>query len=197
MMKTYWEDLTMTIKLMDKEPVGKLLNALESLQRIGGRLFIIGIGGSAANATHAAADFRKLANIEAYSMDNVAEITARSNDEGFYTIFEEWLKGSRLSFNDMILVLSVGGGNMEENVSTGLIKALDYAAEVGARTVGIVGKEGGYTKEAADICITIPQINEYLVTPFAETMQVAIWHLLVFHASLNQNLGKWESIALK
>ena len=197
MMKVFFKDLQEIIEKIDREPIGKLLNALEALQRAKGRLFILGVGGSAANASHAAADFRNLTGIEAYSMDNMAEVTARTNDEGFDTIFEEWLKVSRLDQDDMVLVLSVGGGSKEKNVSVNLIKALDYATQQGAKTAGIVGRDGGYTKKVADICVLIPTVNEYLITPFVESMQAFIWHFFVFHASLNIKQGKWESIALK
>lgn len=198
MMKKYFKYLQEIIDTIDRKPIGMLLNALESLQRGGGRLFILGIGGSAANASHAVNDFRKLTGIEAYApTDNVAELTARTNDEGFETIFEEWLKVSRLCQNDMVLVFSVGGGNKEKNVSVNLIKALDYAKKIGAKTAGIVGRDGGYTKQVADICVLIPTVNEYLITPFVESFQAFIWHFFVFHASLKIKEGKWEEIALK
>ena len=194
MMKVFFKDLQEIIEKIDREPIGKLLNALEALQRAKGRLFILGVGGSAANASHAAADFRNLTGIEAYSMDNMAEVTARTNDEGFDTIFEEWLKVSRLDQDDMVLVLSVGGGSKEKNVSVNLIKALDYATQQGAKTAGIVGRDGGYTKQVADICVLIPTVNEQLVTPFVESFQAFIWHFFVFHSYLAEKEGKWESI---
>ena len=197
MMKKYFKDFIKTLETIDREPIGRLLNALESLQRASGRLFILGIGGSAANASHAINDFRKLTGIEAYApTDNVAELTARTNDEGFETIFEEYLKVSRLCANDMVLIFSVGGGNKEKNVSVNLIRALDYAKVAGAKTAGIVGRDGGYTKQVADICVLIPTINQYLVTPFVESMQAFIWHFFAFHPSLQINPGKWEGIAL-
>ena len=165
------------------------------LQREHGRLFIIGVGGSAANASHAVNDFRKLTGIETYApTDNVAELTARTNDEGFETIFEEWLKVSKLGHKDMVLVFSVGGGNKEKNVSVNLIKALDYAKEVGAKTAGIVGRDGGYTKQAADICVVVPTANPSLVTPYVESFQAILWHFFVFHPLLNTKEGKWESL---
>ncbi len=196
MMKKYFKFLLEIIKKIDRKPIGQLLNALEALQRAKGRLFIIGVGGSAANASHAANDFRKLTGIEAYSLDNMSEVTARTNDEGFENIFIEWLKTSRLKKKDMVLIFSVGGGNKENNISVNLIKALDYAKKIGAKTAGIVGRDGGYTKNA-DICILIPTVNQYLITPFVESFQVFIWHFFVFHPSLNVNLGKWEQILLK
>src|SRR3990167_6387365 len=195
MMKKFFQDLAKIIETIDRKPIGMLLNALEALQRAKGRLFIIGIGGSAANASHAANDFRKLTGIETYApTDNVAELTARTNDEGFETIFEEWLKVSRLKKKDMVLVFSVGGGNKEKNVSVNLIRALDYAQRVGAKTAGIVGRDGGYTKQVADICVIVPTVNDYLVTPFVESFQAVVWHFFAFHPSLNIKEGKWEGI---
>src|SRR3990167_7012036 len=194
MMKLYFKDFIQILETIDRESIGKLLNALEELQRIGGRLFIIGIGGSAANASHAVNDFRKLTDIEAYApTDNVAELSARTNDEGFETVFEEWLKVSRLNQSDMVLVFSVGGGNKEKNVSVNLISALDYAKKIGATTAGIVGRDGGYTKKVADICALIPTVNDYLITPFVESFQSVILHFLAFHSYLQVNFGKWES----
>ena len=198
MMTHFFNDLVKIIETIDRKPIGMLLNALEALQRRDGRLFILGVGGSAANASHAVNDFRKLCDIEAYApTDNVAELTARTNDEGFETIFVEWLKTSRLSKKDMVLVLSVGGGNEKKQVSVNLIKALDYAKKTGANTAGIVGRDGGYTAKVADICVIIPTVNEYSVTPFVESFQAFIWHFFVFHSSLQVNEGKWEKIVLK
>jgi D-sedoheptulose 7-phosphate isomerase len=194
MMKLFFKDLQAIIDTIDREPIGKLLNALEALQWSKGRLFIIGVGGSAANASHAAADFRNLTGIDAYSMDNMAEVTARTNDEGFESIFEEWLRVSSLDESDMVLVFSVGGGDKDKNVSVNLIRALDYAKKVGAVTAGIVGRDGGYTKQVADICVLIPTVNEGLVTPFVESFQAFIWHFFVFHTQLNIKEGKWEGI---
>ena len=198
MMKKYFKFLQEIIETIDREPIGKLLNELERLQGTRGRLFIIGVGGSAANASHAVNDFRKLTGIECYTpTDNVAELSARTNDEGWDSVFLEWLIVCRLCSNDMVLVFSVGGGSKKSNVSVNLVLALDYAREVGARTAGIVGRDGGYTKQVADICVLIPTVNPYLITPFVESFQAIIWHFLVFHASLNVNQGKWEKIALK
>ena len=172
-----------------------LLDALFELQKNERRLFIIGVGGSAANASHAVSDFRKLCEIEAYNFDNLAELTARTNDEGWESVFEKWLVGNNLEGSDMVMVFSVGGGNEEKKVSVNLINALKYAKFVGATTTGIVGRDGGYTKQVADICVVIPTVNEYLITPFVESFQAIIWHMLVFHPSLNVNQGRWESIA--
>lgn len=182
---------------LDHKSCQDLLNELVALKKRSGRLFILGVGGSAANASHAVNDFRKLCEIEAYSFDNLAELTARTNDEGWESVFEKWLEGSHISQNDMIMIFSVGGGNEEKKVSVNLINALNYAYSSGATITGIVGRDGGYTKKIADVCILIPTINEYLITPFAESFQSIIWHMLVFHPDLNQNQGKWESIALK
>lgn len=198
MMKKYFKYLEEIIKKIDRKPIGELLNELERLQRKKGRLFILGVGGSAANASHAVNDFRKLTGIEAYApTDNVAELTARTNDEGWDRVFMDWLSVSRLSENDMVLVLSVGGGNEEKNVSVNLVKAIKYAKNIGAKVAGIVGRDGGYTKKAADICVLIPTVNPYLVTPFVESFQSVLWHLLVFHPYLSINQGKWEGIELK
>ena len=197
MMKMYFKFLQSIIETIDRKPIGELLEALSLLQREHGRLFILGVGGSAANASHAVNDFRKLTNIQAYApTDNVSELTARTNDEGFETIFEEWLKVSRLKKKDMVLVFSVGGGNKEKNVSVNLIRALDYANGIGAKTAGIVGRDGGYTKKIADICVMIPTTNPSLVTPYVESFQAIIWHFLVFNPLLNVKEGKWESIKI-
>lgn len=181
----------------EKKSLHDLQYALADLQKSGGRLFIIGVGGSAANASHAVNDFRKLCGIEAYSFDNLAELTARTNDDGWESVFANWLYGSNLNNNDMVMVFSVGGGNEEKNVSVNIVKALDYAKGIGCKIAGIVGRDGGYTKKMADVCVVIPTVNEYLITPFVESFQAIIWHMLVFHPSLNINEGKWESIALK
>src|SRR3990167_5147213 len=169
MIKKYLKFIREITEQIDREPIGALINALYELK---GRLFILGVGGSAANASHAVNDFRKLAGIEAYApTDNVAELTARINDEGWENCFADWLKASKLKKKDMVLIFSVGGGNNEKNVSVNLIKAIDYAKKVGATTAGIVGRDGGYTKKVADICVLIPTVNEYLVTPFVESFQ--------------------------
>jgi D-sedoheptulose 7-phosphate isomerase len=160
-----------------------------------GRLFILGVGGSAANASHAVNDFRKIAGIETYApTDNVSELTARTNDEGWSTVFEEWLRVSRLRPTDGILVLSVGGGDLEKNVSPNLVAALRYAQEVGAKIMGIVGRDGGYTSKIANVRVLIPTVNEEHITPHAEAFQAIIWHLLVSHPMLKVNRTRWESI---
>lgn len=198
MMKKFFKDLERIIKEIDREPIGKLLNELEDLARRQGRLFILGVGGSAANASHAVNDFRKLCGIECFTpTDNAAELTARINDEGWVNCYADWLKTSRLAKEDLVLILSVGGGNEERGVSVNLIKAIKYAKGIGAKVAGIIGRDGGYTKKVADICVLIPTVNDYLITPFVESFQVIILHFLAFHSYLQVNFGKWESIALK
>jgi len=160
-----------------------------------GRLFILGVGGSAANASHAVNDFRKIVGIESYApTDNVSELTARTNDDGWDTVFVEWLKSSKLRANDLLLVLSVGGGNLEKNVSPNLVSALKYAKEVAAGVIGIVGRDGGYTAQAADACVIVPTVNSENITPHVEAFQAVIWHLLVSHPDLKASQTKWESV---
>jgi D-sedoheptulose 7-phosphate isomerase len=161
----------------------------------GGRLFILGVGGSAANASHAVNDFRKICGLEAYApTDNVSELTARTNDEGWAGVFEAWLRVSRLRETDAILVFSVGGGNLEKQVSPNLVAAVQYAKTVGAKVAGIVGRDGGYTAQAADACILVPTVNAKHVTPHAEAFQAVLWHLLVTHPALKAAETKWESV---
>jgi D-sedoheptulose 7-phosphate isomerase len=161
----------------------------------GGRLFVLGVGGSAANASHAVNDFRKIAQIEAYApTDNVSELTARTNDEGWATVFESWLRVSRLSAKDLLLVLSVGGGNLEANISPNLVAALQYARQVGSAIAGIVGRDGGFTAQVADACVIVPTVNTAHVTPHTEAFQGIIWHLIVSHPRVKQVATKWESV---
>jgi len=176
-------------------------DAIEAVARIladtrdTGRLFILGVGGSAANASHAVNDFRKIAGFEAYApTDNVSELTARTNDEGWATVFEAWLRGSRLKATDTLLILSVGGGDAEKGVSPNLVKAVQYAKNVGSRVVGIVGRDGGYTAKEADACVIVPMVNPSHVTPHSEAWQAIVWHLLVSHPLLKQMQTKWESM---
>ena len=177
---------------IDVDRVEALAANIVSLRVNEGRLFILGVGGSAANASHAVNDFRKLCAIETYApTDNVSELTARTNDEGWETVFSEWLKISRLNKNDGILVLSVGGGNREQNVSVNLINALDHAKSVGATIMGIVGRDGGYTAEVADVTVIIPTIDAGLVTPHTEAYQAVVWHCLVSHPKLQVQETKW------
>jgi D-sedoheptulose 7-phosphate isomerase len=172
--------------------IGAMVQLLAAVRERGGRLFILGVGGSAANASHAVNDFRKLCGFECYSpTDNVSELTARANDEGWPTVFSEWLKSSRLNPRDALLVLSVGGGNLEKNVSPNLVLALQLAKQVGASIMGIVGRDGGFTGHVADVCIVVPTVNPDHVTPHSEAFQAVIWHLLVTHPALKVNQTKW------
>jgi D-sedoheptulose 7-phosphate isomerase len=176
----------------------KCVAELVSLRARGGRLFILGVGGSAANASHAVNDFRKIAGLECYApTDNVSELTARTNDEGWASVFVEWLRGSRLTAKDCVMILSVGGGNLEKNVSPNLVTALQFAKQVGARVIGIVGKDGGYTATVADACVIVPTVNPQNITPHSEAFQAVIWHLFVSHPDLKINPTKWESITPK
>jgi D-sedoheptulose 7-phosphate isomerase len=180
---------------LDIEAIERMALLLEQARERGGRLFILGVGGSAANASHAVNDFRKIVGIEAYApTDNVSELTARTNDEGWSTIFVEWLRVSRLKPDDLILVLSVGGGNLEKNVSPNLVTALQYASEVGAPVIGIVGRDGGYTAKVATACAIVPTVNPEHVTPHSEAFQAVVWHLLVSHPRLKSRPTKWESV---
>ena len=172
----------------------KCVRELAGVRSRGGRLFILGVGGSAANASHAVNDFRKIAGLECYApTDNVAELTARTNDEGWASVFVEWLRGSRLNKNDALLIFSVGGGNLEKNVSPNLVTALQLAKQIGARIIGVVGKDGGYTARVADACVIVPTVNPNNVTPHSEAFQAVIWHLFVSHPELKLNQTKWES----
>jgi D-sedoheptulose 7-phosphate isomerase len=180
---------------LDVEAIEHMATLLQQARDRAGRLFILGVGGSAANASHAVNDFRKIVGIEAYApTDNVAELTARTNDEGWSTVFVEWLRVSRLTTADLILVLSVGGGDLEKNVSPNLVTALDYACEVGTPVIGIVGKDGGYTAKVATACAIIPTVNPEHITPHSEAFQAVVWHLLVSHPDLKSRPTKWESI---
>jgi len=188
-------EATEVIRKIDTASVEAVAKLLAECRAAGGRLFILGVGGSAANESHAVNDFRKICGVEAYApTDNVSELTARTNDEGWAGVFEAWLRVSRLRPQDAILVLSVGGGDLEKQVSPNLVKALQYAQSVGARIAGIVGREGGYTKQAADACVLVPVVNARHVTPHTEAFQAIIWHLLVSHPALKMAETKWESV---
>jgi D-sedoheptulose 7-phosphate isomerase len=179
-------------KAIDPEIVEKIVDLLSDVKSSGGRLFVLGVGGSAANASHAVNDFRKLAGIETYApTDNVAELTARTNDEGWQTVFSGWLRVSKLNSKDCLFILSVGGGNKDRNVSPNLIEAIDLAKEVGARVTGIVGRDGGYTAQNADVCLVVPTVNPSTVTPHSESFQTVVWHLMVSHPKLKANPTKW------
>ena len=176
----------------------KCVQELIAVRTRGGRLFILGVGGSAANASHAVNDFRKIAGLEVYApTDNVSELTARVNDDGWDSSFARWLEGSRLREGDGVFVFSVGGGNLEKNVSPNLVAAMQLAKEVGARIIGIVGKDGGYTAKVADACVIVPTVNPNNITPHSEAFQAVIWHLWVSHPDLKLNQTKWESVAIK
>jgi D-sedoheptulose 7-phosphate isomerase len=182
--------------LAQLEPAGidRIIGLLLEVRARGGRLFFLGVGGSAANASHAVNDFRKIAGFEAYApTDNVSELTARVNDESWESVFVNWLKGSRLNPRDMVFVLSVGGGDLERNISPNLVRAVEFAKKVGATVCGIVGRTGGYTAQVADACVTIATVNPQTVTPHAESFQAVVWHLLVSHPALRASAMKWES----
>jgi len=194
--KAFLAEAAEIIASLDVDGIEKAAGLLASTRASGGRLFILGVGGSAANASHAVNDFRKIAGIEAYApTDNVAELTARANDEGWASIFDSWLRTSRLRPDDLLLILSVGGGNVEQNVSPNLVAALKYAKSVGAKIIGIVGRDGGYTATVADACVVIPTVNPAHITPHTEAFQAVIWHLLVSHPAVKTQPTKWESMA--
>ena len=188
------DEAALIISKLDQRAIEQVAETLATVRDRGGRLFFLGVGGSAANASHAVNDFRKLAKFEAYApTDNVSELTARTNDEGWDSVFVEWLKGSRLRTEDGVFVFSVGGGSVEKNISPNLVRALQHARDVGAAIVGIVGRDGGYTAKVADACVIIPTVNPNTVTPHTEAFQAVVWHLLVSHPLLKAAQTKWES----
>jgi len=192
--RKYLEEASEILGLLDAPSIERTVAKLADLRDRGGRLFILGVGGSAGHASHAVNDFRKICGIESYTpTDNVSELTARINDDGWDTAFAAWLRGSRLSENDMILVFSVGGGDIERNISTNLVRAIEEARRVKATICGVVGRNGGYTAQMADECILIPVVNSATVTPHTESFQAVIWHLLVSHPKLKKSEMKWES----
>src|SRR5262245_14875923 len=183
------------IQQLDTSAIEQMVAVLAETRARGGRLFILGVGGSAANASHAVNDFRKIVGFEAYApTDNVSELTARTNDEGWASVFVEWLRVSRLRANDLVLVFSVGGGDSEKNVSPNLVTALQYAKQVGTPIIGVVGRDGGYTAQVANMCVVIPTVNPAHVTPHTEAFQAVLWHLLVSHPLLKVAETKWESV---
>ena len=191
----YLNEVKLIVDALDIDQIERAAGIIRDVRERGGRLFILGVGGSAANASHAVNDFRKIVGIEAYApTDNVSELTARTNDEGWATVFQAWLAGSRLRKEDALLVLSVGGGNLEKNVSPNLVTALEYARSIGSAILGIVGRDGGFTAKVADACVIVPTVNATHVTPHAEAFQGVVWHLLVSHPSLKQVQTKWESV---
>ena len=192
--KQHLAEVVKIIEQIDDSIIEKMVNIIATTRENNGRLFFLGVGGSAGNASHAVNDFRKIAGIESYApTDNVSELTARTNDEGWGSIFSEWLRTSKLNSNDTLFILSVGGGNIEKNISPNLVKALQLAKERGSKIVGIVGRDGGYTAKVADAAVIVPTINPDTVTPHSEAFQAVIWHLLVSHPLLKEKQTKWES----
>ena len=192
--KQHLDEAVEIINKIDIDAIENVAKLLAEVKKEQARIFFLGVGGSAGNCSHAVNDFRKIVEIESYApTDNVSELTARTNDEGWPTIFEPWLKLSKLNAKDAIFIFSVGGGNLEENISPNLVNALKYAQTVGAKITGVVGKDGGYTAKVADACVIIPVVNKETITPHSEAFQAVVWHLLVSHPLLKQNQTKWES----
>ena len=192
--KQFLTEVQQVTAQLNEAAIEKCADELAAIRNRGGRLFILGVGGSAGNAGHAVNDFRKICGFEAYApTDNVSELTARTNDEGWATVFSEWLKGSRINAKDGLLIFSVGGGNLEKNVSPNLVSAIQVAKQVGASVVGIVGRDGGYTAQQATACVIVPTVNPTHVTPHSEAVQGLVWHLLVSHPKLKVTQTKWES----
>jgi len=192
---TFLNDAITIIQKIDRVQIKKMSQILQDIRDNGGRLFILGVGGGAGHASHAVNDFRKIAGIESYApTDNISELTARVNDDGWETYFENWLKGSRLTSKDCIFIFSVGGGNVEKRVSVNLVNALRFTKETGAKVIGVVGRDGGYTAKVADACVIIPTLNEKTVTPQTEAFQAVVWHLLVSSPAMQRFEMKWESM---
>ncbi len=192
--RSYIAESSLILQKLDLPAIERMAELLVNLRETTGRLFILGVGGGAGHASHAVNDFRKIAGIEAYSpSDNVSELTARINDDGWETSYANWLRGSRLKAQDMILVFSVGGGDLQRNISANLVRAVQFAREVGAKICGIVGRDGGYTAQVADECIIVPVVNPENVTPHTESFQALVWHLLVSHPRVRAAQMKWES----
>ncbi len=191
----YLSEAKEIIDLLDRSAIERMIVVFAKVRREGGRLFILGIGGGAGHASHAVNDFRKIAGMEAYTpMDNISEFSARVNDDGWESVFANWLAGSRLSRKDAVLVFSVGGGNAKKKVSVNLVEGLKYAKKVGAKILGVVGRDGGYTKQVADACVVVPVVNQETVTPHTESFQALVWHLIVGHPFFRTQKGKWETI---
>ena len=191
----YFEEATKILSLLDQSAVERTADLLLELRERSGRLFLLGVGGGAGHASHAVCDFRKIAQIEAYApSDNVSELTARVNDDGWETCYANWLRGSRLNKDDMVFVFSVGGGDAKNNISANLVRALEHARDVGATICGVVGRDGGYTKQVADACVLVPVVNKSTITPHTESFQAMVWHLLVSHPKLKVGEMKWESV---
>ena len=190
----YLNEVTEIVRKIDNASIEAMADLLADVKALGGRLFFLGVGGSAGNCSHAVNDFRKIVGIEAYSpTDNVSELTARTNDEGWSTVFSEWLKVSKLGKNDCLFIMSVGGGSLEKNISPNLVTAIEYAKKSEAKVVGIVGRDGGYTARQADVCCIVPVVNEATITPHSEAFQAVVWHLLVSHPKLKKYETKWEA----
>ncbi len=193
--RQHLDETAQIVAQLDADAIERMAARLAALRERGGRLFFLGVGGSAANASHAVNDFRKLAGIEAYApTDNVSELTARTNDDGWASVFVEWLKVSRLGPADVVWVFSVGGGSLEKNVSPNLVAALDHARAVGAGILGVVGRDGGYTAQVADAVVIVPTVNPVNITPHSEAFQAVIWHLLVSHPAVKRAPTKWEAV---
>jgi len=193
--KSYLDETQLIASQLDHKQINSIITHLKKIRDQKGRLFILGVGGGAGHASHAVNDFRKLANVEAYTpVDNVSEITARTNDDGFHTIFSNWLLGSNLNKKDAVMIFSVGGGNAEKNVSANIVEALKFAKKTSAKILGIVGRDGGYTAKVSDACVVVPVVNPENVTPHTEGFQAIIWHLIVSHPKFRSQKGKWESV---
>ena len=193
--KKYLQECVEICNTINPDEIEDMANLINSVRSESGRIFFLGVGGGAGHASHAVNDFRKICNIESYApTDNVSELTARVNDDGWDTCYVNWLKGSKISNKDLIFVFSVGGGNLEKNISVNILKSLQLAKEVGSKICGVVGRDGGYTKQVADVCIVVPNVNDHNVTPHTEAFQAIVWHLLVAHPLLIANEMKWESV---
>ena len=191
----YFHEAKIIIDKIDRDQILKMISIINETRSNNGRMFVLGVGGGAGHASHAVNDFRKICGLEAYTpTDNVSELTARVNDDGWETAYVNWLKISKLNKNDIILVFSVGGGNLEKNISVNILKSLELAKELGTRICGVVGRDGGYTAKVADACVVVPPINPETVTPHTEAFQAVIWHLLVSHPDLRKYEMKWESV---
>ncbi len=193
--KQYLDEAVEILKQLDGDAIERMVNLLVETRELGGRLFVLGVGGGAGHASHAVCDFRKIGGLEAYApSDNVSELTARINDEGWDTAYAEWLRVSRISAKDLVFVFSVGGGDAQRNISTNLVRALQCAKQVGAKICGVVGRDGGFTAQVADACTVVPVVNQATVTPHTEAFQALVWHLLVSHPRLKAAEMKWESV---
>jgi D-sedoheptulose 7-phosphate isomerase len=191
----YIEEAVQILRQLDHTTIDRVLDLLVDVRTRGGRVFFLGVGGGAGHASHAVNDFRKIAGIECYApTNNVSELTARINDDGWETSYRNWLRGSRLNSRDMVFIFSVGGGDVERNVSANLVRALQYAKEIGAKICGVVGRDGGFTAQVADACVLIPVVNSETITPHTESFQTIVWHLLVSHPKLKAHEMKWESV---